>query len=81
MNFIKGIALQDVIRIPSDDEGYSRPRKLKSKPREKTVKVKKEKEREVIPPPPAEIQVVNYATKQEEYQRKLFSQIRNCCYS
>jgi hypothetical protein len=67
--FIIGIALQDVIRIPSDDESFSRPRKLKSKPREKVREDKVKKEKLEIPPPPSEIEVVNYATKQEEFQR------------
>jgi hypothetical protein len=50
--------IQDVIRVPSDDEAP-----IKHKPRTK-VKIKKED----VPPVPEKIEVINYLTKQEELQ-------------
>jgi hypothetical protein len=65
--------IQDVIRVPSDDEAPIKP-KARTK-----VRVKKEE----LPPIPEKIEVINYLTKQEETQsngianQKLLS-LRRC---
>jgi len=75
-----GIALQDVIRVP-DDEVPRRIVKSKPMPRVKKEVKKRKVEARVPVPPPVEIQVVNYATKQEEYQRRDIFDSRDCCYT
>ncbi len=59
--------IQDVIRIDSDDEAIPVRRANKSS---KKVAVKKERkeEYEVQPPIPEDVLVINYLTKEEEYQ-------------
>ena len=67
-----GITLQNVIRV-FDDEDKSKT-KTKSKTHSITIKSKSSKPKKVyqqIQEPPTEIKVINYVTKQEEYQSKL----------
>lgn len=62
-----GVVLRDVIRVVSDDEGPMKKTKSKSKS-QRVAKTKREVALPSIEQPPTEIKVINYITKEEEYQ-------------